>query len=401
MVGLRRLDMKRWISILLLAAVSPFAAYSIPDLPATSISAVPWRDARSMGMGGASLLFSQGYDSFFGNPAGFAQKASLTLGDLSFWGYTPIAPASLQKLQNVLNLVYTDPAEKDAVIDELLATNGVLGGGFSAGLGWAGGGFGLGFSMVSDLGITGADFANSSLVSRNQLTAVIGLGLPIKLGILRLDLGADVRGFYRLDTHPTQGWAAYDLVNAALGYGGDFEALIQPNSMLTGMGYAFDAGVTLKIGPISAGLMARDLFAFYTADIRNMAYLQESSFLPEESYTAVALNPTFTAGLAVRLNESGLVSPSIYAQTSDIEGFIQTAQTMGDIDALLRTMQIGAELRLIRILLMRLGINENLFSLGFGIDLALVRADVAVFLLPSDGLVSGGAGMTARMAVKF
>ena len=93
--------MNRWISILLLAAVLPFAAYSIPDVPAASITAVPWRDARSMGMGGASLLFSQGYDSFFGNPAGFAQKASLTLGDLSFWGYSPIAPASLQMLQEI------------------------------------------------------------------------------------------------------------------------------------------------------------------------------------------------------------------------------------------------------------------------------------------------------------
>ena len=200
--------MKRWISMLLLAAAIPFAAYSIPDLPVTSIFAVPWRDARSMGMGGSSLLFSQGYDSFFGNPAGFAQKASLTLGDLSFWGYTPIAPASLQKLQNVLNLVYSDPVEKDAVINELLTTNGVLGGGFSAGLGWAGGGFGLGFSMVSDLGIAGVDFANSSLVARNQLTVVLGLGLPIKLGILRMDLGADVRGFYRLDTHPEIGRAS-------------------------------------------------------------------------------------------------------------------------------------------------------------------------------------------------
>lgn len=393
--------MNRWISILLLAAVLPFAAYSTPDVPAASITAVPWRDARSMGMGGASLLFSQGYDSFFGNPAGFAQKASLTLGDLSFWGYSPIAPASLQKLQNVLNLAYADAAEKDQVMDELLAMNGGLGGGFAAGLGWAGGGFGLGFSMVSDLGITGADFANSSLVSRNQLTAVLGLGLPIKLGILRLDLGADVRGFYRLDTHPSQGWAAYDIVNAALGYGGDFDALVQGESMLTGMGYAFDAGLTLKIGPVAAGFMARDLFAVYSADIRNVAYLQESSFLPEESFTPVALDPTFTAGLALRFNEDGLVAPSVYAQTSDLQGFVQTARSMGDIDALLGTMQIGAELRLIRILLMRLGINENLFSLGFGIDLALVRADMAVFTLPLGELVSGGAGMTARVSVKF
>ncbi len=391
--------MNRWISILLLAAVLPFAAYSIPDVPAASITAVPWRDARSMGMGGASLLFSQGYDSFFGNPAGFAQKASLTLGDLSFWGYSPIAPASLQMLQAVLNREYSE-TDRDSALSSMIKNNG-LGGGFAAGLGWAGGGFGLGFSMVSDLGITGADFANSSLVSRNQLTAVLGLGLPIKLGILRLDLGADVRGFYRLDTHPSQGWAAYDIVNAALGYGGDFDALVQGESMLTGMGYAFDAGLTLKIGPVAAGFMARDLFAVYSADIRNVAYLQESSFLPEESFTPVALDPTFTAGLALRFNEDGLVAPSVYAQTSDLQGFVQTARSMGDIDALLGTMQIGAELRLIRILLMRLGINENLFSLGFGIDLALVRADVAVFTLPLGELVSGGAGMTARVSVKF
>ncbi len=74
---------KAIIVILLILATAMASAQTALEF----IEVTP-KDARTMGMGGAFHVFSQGYSSFFGNPAGFAgANSSLTLTDLSVWAY--------------------------------------------------------------------------------------------------------------------------------------------------------------------------------------------------------------------------------------------------------------------------------------------------------------------------
>jgi len=132
-----------------------------------------------------------------------------------------------------------------------------------------------------------------------------------------------------------------------------------------------------------------------------MQEISESAAFPTTGGYEIAVLPTITAGLGLRLNESGLVAPSLYVQTDDAEGLLASLSTIDDVDVLLESVQAGAELRLLRIFLLRGGLNHNLLSLGAGIDLAIIRADLALFMSPFEGLDTGVSGIAVRGAVKL
>lgn len=391
--------MKRLAFALIALALLPAFAFgmSIPS----EVSSIAWKDARSMGMGGVSLLFSAGYDSFFGNPAGFAEKGSLTLADVSMWSYPSLTQDDIDIIASMVDNTLS-AADRDAYINEQLYGNGKLGSGASVGLGWAGNGFGLGVNIISDLSLTGNSYSESRLVVRNQLNAVAGIGLPIQLGFLKITVGADVRGFYRLDSASPSGWSnAYGLINAALGYTDDFEDIIDSKSVIGGLGYAFDAGLILRAGPLMAGFMARDLFAKLDMDYTDIGTIDDNDSLPTEPTYPIEIDPTFTAGLGLRFWDEGLFAPSFYAQTDDIEGFMTAIGDGSDIDTILSTAQVGGELRLFRLLLVRMGLKNNFISLGAGVDLALIRADIALFIDPFEDTIDGSSGMAARVSLKL
>ncbi|HWR11164.1 MAG TPA: hypothetical protein VN445_05050 [Rectinemataceae bacterium] len=384
--------MKRLAFALIALALLPAFAFGL-SVP-SRVSSIQWKDARSLGMGDASLLFSSGYDTFFGNPAGFAEKGSLTLTDISICSYPPIMEDEINHLSGMLDNSLS-AADRDAYLNSWLTTNGRLGGGASIGLGWAGNGFGLGVNMVSDLALVGDSYENSRLYIANQMNAVAGFGVPIQLGFLKISLGADARGFYRIDSSR---WSAYDIINAAFGYTDDFEAVIDDEILFGGFGYAFDAGITLRAGPLMAGFMARNLFAKLDVEVTTVGEIDDNDSLPTDQTYPVAYEPTYTAGLGLRFWEKGLFAPSFYAQTSDIEGFMTA---IGDGSDVVATMQIGGELRILRLLLLRAGLDENFMTIGAGVDLALLRVDAAIFIDPFNNLVDGAQGMALRASLKL
>ncbi|HEY9053381.1 MAG TPA: hypothetical protein VIO60_01040 [Rectinemataceae bacterium] len=390
--------MKRYLAVFILVSLALSAVLAQPSgyvyTPALR------KDARSMGSGGASLLFSTDYDSFFGNPAGFTGPGSLTLGDLSLWSYVPVTPASINKLQQILE-VGMEEADFEAAVDKFIKDNSELGFGGALGLGWAGKGFGLGFTMVSEARLAGYDFANSAVHVANQLNAIVGFGLPINLGFIKIALGADVRGFYRMDSE-VAGWTeGHDLVMSYFGYRDDGELLLADNVLYGGFGYALDAGATLRIGPLMAGFMARDLFANLNVDYTTVQAIVEDADYPVEGGDPVAIEPTYTAGLALKFNENGYFSPSLYAETDGVEDLIADLKAgTFTSDSLLASMRVGGEIRLLRIFVLRGGLNKNCLSFGAGIDLHLISADVAVFNEDIQDLNSRS-GLALRAAIKF
>lgn len=366
----------------------------------TTIESVVIKDARSLGAGGTSLLFSIGYDSFFGNPAGFAGPGSLTLGDASFWGYAPITPSSLK----TINYVFSGQASKEdfeTAIDDFLAENNQIGFGGAIGLGWAGKGIGLGTNIVSEALLYGADFASSKVIVRNQLNVIAGYALPINLGFIKIALGVDARGFYRLDSVADSWNDGYDIVMAAIGSGAEFGALIAPKAMRGGLGYAFDAGATIAIGPLSAGFMARNLIARIQLGDTTIYDMVINADFPVDGTNLVTLEPVYTAGLKLSINEKGLVAPSLYLETDDIPGIAEAISTGSpDTSNLLSSIRAGGELKLLGIFVLRGGLNSNLLSVGAGIDLYIVRADIAMFQ-ESLGAYQNHSGITARVALKF
>jgi len=355
-----------------------------------------------MGTGGTSLLFSTGYDSFFGNPAGFAGPGSLTLGDASLWGYLPTTPEGFNNLKTILSDVQPPQPETETAFNVLLSKNiGQVGFGGSIGLGWAGKGFGLGANIVSDAKLMGTSFSGSSIVVQNQVNAILGFGLPISLGFIKIDLGVDARAFYRLDSVAGNWTDAHDLVLGALGYPYDFGALLDSKYMSGGLGYALDAGATLKFGPLMVGFMARDLLGkLQTGDV-NVYDLVQNSNLPMDGNHLVVIEPTYTAGIGLKFNENGLIAPSIYAETDDIPGLVSALSSgLVDTETVLASIKVGGELRLLKIFLLRGGLNDNCLSIGAGIDLLLIRADIAMYS-EDIGALDPRSGFSVRAAIKL
>jgi len=118
-----------FISLLVLTEAS-FAQTTL------GFSEVTPKDAHSMGIGGTFRVFSDGYSSFFGNPAGFAgANNSLTLVDLSTWAYLAPTAENVKRVRNIIDGSATDTDISNYVSDWIISNNG-LGAGFSLGGGW-------------------------------------------------------------------------------------------------------------------------------------------------------------------------------------------------------------------------------------------------------------------------
>ena len=367
----------------------------------TTIESAARKDPRSMGSGGTSLLFSTGYDAFFGNPAGFVGQGSLTLGDASFWGYFPVTPAGLNALDPLLSGLSTS-SEAEATLVDFLAENGDLGFGGTIGLGWAGKGLGIGFNFLSEARLSGTGISDARVIVRNQATAIFGYAFPINLGIFKFSFGADARGFYRLDS-AVNGWNdGFDLVMAGLGYStSTFDNLVASEMMSGGIGYAVDAGATCTIGPLSVGFMVRDLVSQIQMGDSSVNDILANSDFPVDGTNLVTIEPVVTAGLGLKRNPKGLVAPSLYVETDDVQGLAETLMAgQMSSDAILASLRVGGDLRLLQIFILRAGLNANRFSVGAGVDIYILRADVAMFQeLSSTGATRSG--LSARFALKL
>ena len=149
-----------------------------------------------MGMGGVFSAIPTAEFSFFGNPASFAaKKASYTLVSADVWAYVKPTSDNISTLMNLPTLI----SEKDySAIYDLVPSNGGIGAGTSVSASaFAGKGFGIGAFLTTDNWAQGKTVP-SVLDTETELSAVIGLGVPITLGNLRLSVGGDLRPFYRV-----------------------------------------------------------------------------------------------------------------------------------------------------------------------------------------------------------
>jgi len=386
--------MKRIILIIAVLAIM------VSVVPAqTAISGVTPKDARSMGMGGAFRVFSDGYSSFFGNPAGFAGMGSLTLADLSTWAYIKPSTETLEDLNKILD-ENTSEADKAAILGNMIGSNG-FGAGTSIGAGWAGKGFALGANVILDLPVAGAFPLSTKVKGVSQADLVLGFGIPIKMGPVGLKIGVDGRVFYRLNA-PSSGWTFVDIAAALMGGSGFDDTLLQSLKLHAGYGFAADAGAVLNIGPLLLGFSVRDLgLAFKMKEISVYDVVQGGpASLPTDGTIPYTLTPQYAAGLGLRLFENGLFEPSVYAEVEDPLELLKSSDIATDVFS---KLHVGAQLRLLRFITARAGLNKGWMSVGAGIDLALFELDAAVFteelgLYPGN---KGRSGISIQAAIRF
>ena len=288
-------------------------------------------------------------------------------------------------------------ADKQALVDKLIAENG-LGGGASAGIGWSGKGFGLGLTIVSDVLAAGTSSADATVKVRNQANAVIGMALPLELGPFAFSIGVDIRAFYRLDS---DGEWSFATLAAAAASGQGMTAEVADLVTLGGIGLALDTGATVRVGPLTAGFMVRDYGYRFSMGDATVGELAADWAFPLEGSHAYALTPIYTAGLGLDLRNNSVVTTSLYAEVDDPITFLTAAGD--DLESALGLVHAGAELELLKFIALRAGINKGLVSVGAGLDFALVEIDAAFFsqYIDSTAMPQGRSGIAIQAAVRF
>ena len=357
------------------------------------------KDARTMGMGGAFHVFSQGYSSFFGNPAGFAgANSSLTLTDLSVWAYLAPTTQNVERVKSIIDGSATDSDILGYAGDWIINNNG-FGAGLSLGGGWVGKkGIAIGVTLVSDEVAAGNSLLGSKLVIATQLNGILGYASLFKLGPLSLRIGLDGRAFYRVQSDPMTGLPFSTILNDVLNDTFSLSTI----TLLGGYGFAADVGLVAGIGPVMLGLSARDFgleFKVGKFNVQNIIDDNISAF-PLLGTTAVKLNPSYAAGLGVRLFENSKFEPSLYTELENPQNIFSSSDMVASA---LNSLHAGAQVRLMRFITVRGGLNKGWYSLGAGIDLSFLELDAAIFteelgLYPGD---KGRSGLSVQVGIRF
>jgi hypothetical protein len=390
--------MKKYISIILILALGGLA-FAMPATP-TALQSLSPKTAKSMGMGGSFRVFSTGYDTFFGNPAGFATpEGSLTIADLATWAYFKPTQTNIEQAQAIIDGTASN-SETASYVGNWVVDNG-LGAGASLGLGWAGRGFGLGLTLVTDEIAAGQSLLGATLRSQTQANAIAGIAFPISLGPVTFRLGADARAFYRLDSYNIDDGSnlwPFSGIATDIATGADPMDTIRELYVNGGYGFAFDAGATVGIGPLSVGAMVRDYGLEFGMGQAQVGTLIDSVTVPVDGTTPYFMAPPVSAGAALQFNFANVVAPSLYAEIDDIVGVID-----GGVETAWNSLHVGAELKLLKFIALRAGLNKGWVSLGAGLDLFIFELDAALFTeelgaLPGD---NGRTGIAVQAAFRL
>ena len=381
----------------LAATILLIAFGSITVFAQTSLTNLLPKNARYMALGGSSLVFAEDCDALWGNPAGLARKKSLTLFDSSTWTYIMPTPLNIQNLAAILNK-QKNQEEITSILDGLVSQNG-LGGGEYLQFGWISDGFGIGIDSVTDAIATGSGLDDSVLNARTQINAVFGMGWLTHLGPFEINIGANVRGFYRMETS-LDGWAFGPLSKAVISKA-DLYSIIQSDRLIGGFGFAIDAGGTLSIGPFSLGFMVRDLadrFAMKESSIKEIA---DTYMVPMGGLDFYAISPIYTVGLSLALDQDSLLPVTLFIEADDpLSIFPLFSSNIKEIPS---KMYFGIEIGVLKFFALRAGFNQGCFSAGFGIHLLFLDLNAAMFTEPVNiaGSKIKRSGVMLQGAIKF
>lgn len=388
-MNLRRRHPVKFITLYIFVTVSVFSQTAINNL-------MP-RDARSMAMGGSSLVFAEGYGALWGNPAGLARKKSITLLNSSTWAYARPTPSNINTILSMLRQGASQDQIK-TLLDGIIAENG-FGGGESLGFGWIDSGIGIGLTSVTDAYASGSGLASSSIDIESQTNAVVGMAWMMNLGPFKFDFGANVRGYYRLETAPG-GWGFSPIVDAITG-GSNLLQVVSSDPVRGGFGVSIDAGATLSLGPIGIGLLVRDIADKIALKGSTIGEIANSYMVPSGGLDYYSIAPIYTAGLSFSIGRDTLLSTNFYTEADDPLSII--ALIPDRIASISSKLRSGIEIDLLKFLALRAGFNQGYFSFGAGIHILLLEVNAAVFTEPvslSGGTV-GRSGIMLQGAIRF
>jgi hypothetical protein len=352
-----------------------------------------------MGQGGAFIADAHGYNALFYNPAGFARSdGSLTISDTTAWVY-----ANPARFMDSIGNAGTE--EMTNFVNQEITTGG-LGYGFSQGIGYVGGGLGLGVAFIMDSYLYGPTALGAQGDITFTLGFIAGLGVPIDLLGINFNLGADIRPMIRLHA-PFDHKTALDLLNAAMS-GGDLLASFGGVDAMHGFGLGLDLGAIAELGNLNVGLSIRDFLGTSFKYTENsfetiMDSLGSSGSFPD-SGTEVTKDYHIPMDVGVGVAYypdwgliDAIIEPSFYADLQDVIGVIRDKRSPWAL------LHLGTKVKMLSFLTLRAGLNQGYITLGGGIELLFLDLNFALFTREMGKHLGDrpNSGITIEGAIRF
>lgn len=368
--------MRNFIAVLLLFLAAGMAfANTINEIPFVPMG------PEVLGRGGSAIADARGYDSLFYNPAGFSRDPnSFTLSSTSAWVYA--RPDEFIGLAGQFAGGTAGPASIFTFINNQ-ATRGGIGAGASWGIGYVGGGLGLGASLILDSVLSGP----SLLGVTGDLTATIGfiggLSMPFDVAGFKVHVGGDIRPMIRVHA-PLDNASAVGMLNA-LANGGDVLSSLSSCTAYYGVGIGLDAGAIAELGWFNLGLSIRDLggtqfrYNYSTLSVLQSALGSSLQFpttgtletdnqytIPMDIAVGVAFHPDFGTF-------NNILDPSISLDMHNIVGALAGQVSLWTL------LHFGVESRLFSFFTLRAGINQGYLTMGGGLKFLVFDLNFALF----------------------
>jgi hypothetical protein len=368
--------MRNFIAVLMLFLASGAAfANTFDEIPFVPMS------PEAIGRGGSAVADAHGYDSLFYNPAGFSRDpGAFTLSSTSAWVYS-----RPDELVGLVGQFASGSSNATSILTFLnnQVTSGGIGAGASWGIGYVGGGLGLGASVILDSVLSGP----SLLGVTGDLTATIGfiggLSVPFDLAGFKVHVGGDVRPMIRIHAPLTNAVAVSML--SALANGGDVLASLGSAPALYGVGIGLDVGAIMELGWFNVGLSIRDLagtqFRYNTTPFSVLQNALGSSLqFPTTGTLVTADQYTIPMDIAVGVSfhpdlgtVSHIVDPSISFDMRNVVGALAGQVSPWTL------LHLGVESRFFSFFTLRAGINQGYLTMGGGLKFLVFDLNFALF----------------------
>jgi hypothetical protein len=359
--------MKKFITtlFLLVCIVSITMAYT----PST----VTTIDARSNGMGGIHASDTSTFYTLYGNPAGlaFAGKKTL-LPDSAFNLGGPLT----ELVDLVKGLASsTSTTESNEMTDQLLGLIGENGLNlnlkFGSPLNFGHINHGFGWGVIQNLEVKGTvpSLTKSNIGFGGDLAVVMGYAYPLTLPVGQLSFGATGKFLGSIEMVYTG--AITDLEN--------FDTNTMPT--FASYGFGFDLGVQYRLSDLLVGsLVWKDVFTtMFTSEYLGVDALSAQNKTGESFKTI--LNSKLAVGIGCTLPVQkftlGILSDlNMYLDYNDFMPLFRN-DPFGRNPVL--EIAFGAEVSVLKVFAVRVGMNECYPSAGLGLKLGKLKIDAAVY----------------------
>jgi hypothetical protein len=376
----------RRLLVMLMAVLAAFgtvmplqAAEEDESLISTDIQEIYFPSGRASAMGGPHAAQANDFSVLFCNPAGFqAVEPQFSVAELTAWLKGPIFDMAGLIIQTAQGSELTDllgsPVVQD-MVRSLYAGAEVVG---PLNFGYVGNGIGLGLMNLTSLTLSSGGPLTVTMALSEQVLLCGGYAFRIPLpakSLSALDIGFLLKGSLigRLSFKKS----LLELADMFTSFSAE-TLTSEPFDFIAAIG--IDLGIRYQLGEwLAIGITGEDVFT----------PILTSHYVTVDEFTENTQEPTRTkAILPFKLNGGIMLSPplgpvervineiSLYVDYNDIFDFLITPST--STHPILH-LSVGLEMRFLRILSVRVGLNQGLFAAGLGLDLQYFILNASMF----------------------